>query len=102
VEERGHFLNPRLTSYLREHTEAREAGDTLSIMGTNRDRVSPVVWRVRDRITDDQVAVLVARFRAGELQADLATEYGVSRSTIKRLLARHGVRRYRPRGRQVT
>jgi hypothetical protein len=100
VEERGHFLNPRLASYLREYTEARKASDTASITSANSDSLSPTVWRVRDRLTDDQITTLVSRFQAGELQKDLADEYGVSRSTVKRLLVLHDIRRYRPRKRQ--
>jgi DNA invertase Pin-like site-specific DNA recombinase len=86
-----------LASYLRNRAEAREAGDALSNVLANRDDSTPTVWRVRDRLSDEQVTTLVARFQSGELQTELAAEYGVSRSTIKRLLARHGARRNRPR-----
>jgi hypothetical protein len=99
VDLRGHFLNPRLTSYLRERAEGREAGNAASITRANGDSFPSVVWRVRDRLTGDHVTALVSRFQAGERQRDLAVEYGVSRSTVKRLLAQHGARRYRRRSR---
>jgi DNA-binding MarR family transcriptional regulator len=70
-----------------------------SITSADRDGAQPVGWLVRDRLTDGQIAALVARFQAGELQKHLAAEYGVSRSTVKRLLTRHDARRYQPRTR---
>jgi DNA invertase Pin-like site-specific DNA recombinase len=51
------------------------------------------VWRVRDRLTDDDVLVLIADFLAGTSKRELAERYGVSFSTVKKILRTHGVRR---------
>jgi uncharacterized protein (DUF433 family) len=44
---------------------------------------------VRDRLSEADVREIVRRFRAGEPKHRLAAEYGMSLSTIKRLLRRH-------------
>jgi DNA invertase Pin-like site-specific DNA recombinase len=51
------------------------------------------VWRVRDRLTDDDVQVLAAEFLAGTSKRALAGHYGLSLSTVKNILRKHGVRR---------
>jgi DNA invertase Pin-like site-specific DNA recombinase len=51
------------------------------------------VWRVRDRLTDDDVRVLIADFLAGTSKRELAGRYDVSFSTVKNILRKHGVRR---------
>jgi len=45
-----------------------------------------------DRLTDDGIQTLIAAYRAGLTAAELATEYGVSLSTVKRLLRKHNGR----------
>jgi hypothetical protein len=57
----------------------------------------PTKRRVSDRLGDDQVASIIERFRAGTPMYVLAPEYGVSLSSIKRLLRAHDVRRRRSR-----
>jgi DNA invertase Pin-like site-specific DNA recombinase len=51
------------------------------------------VWRVRDRLTDDDVLALLADFLAGTPKRELAERYRVSFSTVKNILRKHGVRR---------
>ncbi|NWL12132.1 hypothetical protein DM793_12650 [Paenarthrobacter nitroguajacolicus] len=54
-------------------------------------------YRLTDRFTADELAQLVARYRAGEMSTALAREHGIAKSTFLRLLSEHGVRA-RPRG----
>ena len=51
------------------------------------------VWRVRDRLTDDDLQTLSAHFLAGTSKRELAERYGISFGAVKDLLRRHGVRR---------
>ena len=51
------------------------------------------VWQVCDRLTDDDVQVLMADFLAGTSKRELAERYGISFGAVKDLLRRHGVRR---------
>ena len=66
--------------------QAYEDGDTV------RGR-TPRVWRVRDRLTDDDINGLIADFLAGIPKRVLAEQHGVSFSTVKNILRQHGVRR---------
>lgn len=50
-------------------------------------------WRVRDRLTGDDLQVLIADFLAGTSKRELAERYEVSFSTVKNILRQHGVRR---------
>ena len=50
-------------------------------------------WRVRDRLTSDDVQVLIADFLAGTSERELAERYAISFSTVKNILREHGVRR---------
>lgn len=51
------------------------------------------VWRVRDRLTEDQVMQLIAEFLSGTSKRELAERYDLSFSTVKNILRRHGARR---------
>lgn len=51
------------------------------------------VWRVRDRLTDDDVQTLITEFLTGTSKRELASRYAVSVSTVKNILRKHGVRR---------
>lgn len=63
-------------------------GHTLTVSG----RASGV-WRVRDRLADDDVLVLITDFLTGTSKRELADRYAVSFSTVKNFLRKHGVRR---------
>jgi len=67
--------------------ERQNEPDESSVMGWTSS-----VWRVRDRLSDEDVSVVIARFKAGTPKHELATEFGLSSSSIKALLRRHGVR----------
>lgn len=51
------------------------------------------VWRVRDRLTEDDVQVLIADFLAGTSKRELAARYELGLTSVKNLLRKHGVRR---------
>jgi DNA invertase Pin-like site-specific DNA recombinase len=84
-------LLERLTE-ARSRTRLRGGEDPDSHTITFSGRVSGV-WRVRDRLTDDDVLTLIADFLAGTSKRELAERYAVSFSTVKNILRKHGVRR---------
>jgi hypothetical protein len=70
----------------------RAAGDHSA---TRSERQAPK--SLRTRLTDAMVAELVAAFRAGATGPKLADRYGVSLSSVKRVLRGSGARRHRAR-----
>jgi len=59
-------------------------------------------WRsVADRVSPIEVETLVERYRSGVKAAFLAREYGISLSSVRRILRQHGARR-RPAREEVT
>jgi hypothetical protein len=76
----------------RSRTRQRGGEDPDSRLVTVSGRTSGV-WRVRDRLTDADVHVLIADFLAGTSKGELADRYDVSFSTVKNILRKHGVRR---------
>lgn len=60
--------------------------------GSVRGRAA-VVWRVRDRLSDDDIAEIIERFQAGTAKRVLAAQYELSVSSVKSLLRQRGVRR---------
>jgi DNA invertase Pin-like site-specific DNA recombinase len=69
--------------------------------GEQQHEASEVTWgrtpgvrqRVRDRLTDADIELLIADFLAGTSKRVLADRYEISFSTVKRILRKHGVRR---------
>ncbi|GAB3001896.1 hypothetical protein LWP59_34555 [Amycolatopsis acidiphila] len=58
----------------------------ISVQSTGRtDRQ----WRVSDRLTDADVRLLVQAFEQGTPKWKLAEQYGISESSVKRLLRAH-------------
>ncbi len=51
------------------------------------------VWRVQDRLTDDDVQALIGEFLTGTSKRVLAERYAVSFSSVKNILRKHGVKR---------
>jgi hypothetical protein len=75
------LLNPMLEVLrrIREGDQRDEPGVQSSGSGTGS---APV----RDRLSEKDLSEIVDRFRAGIPKHKLATEYGMSQSTMKRLL----------------
>jgi hypothetical protein len=55
-----------------------------------RSAKSPRPWRVGDRLFDADIEQLIVAFAAGTSKKKLAAQYGVSRSSVRRLIERHG------------
>lgn len=51
------------------------------------------VWRVQDRLSDEDVAEIIGQFRAGTAKHALAVQFGISLSSVKTLLRQRGIRR---------
>jgi hypothetical protein len=85
-------LNPALTAYLRRWSEHVERGESLP---TPELPTHPAyrTWRVRDKLTDEDVQTLIRDFSAGIAKHLLAERYSISLGSVKRLLKQHGVRR---------
>jgi hypothetical protein len=54
------------------------------------------LWSLRERLNERTCADMIAAYRAGTTAASLATAYGVSLRSVKRLLAAAGARRKPP------
>lgn len=50
-------------------------------------------WQIKDRLTPADIDQLVESFKAGTTIPDLVARYGISRSSVKTLLRKRGVRR---------
>lgn len=74
----------------RASQRGRQEPDSHAIIVSGR---VPGVWRVRDRLSDEDVLALIAEFLAGTSKRMLAERYAVSFSTVKNILRKHGVRR---------
>jgi DNA invertase Pin-like site-specific DNA recombinase len=48
---------------------------------------------VTARLSSDDIARLIDRYQAGEIARMLAEEFGISHSSVKRLLRKHKARR---------
>lgn len=59
---------------------------------TSNDR-PPRVWRLRDRLSNDGVQDLIERYRFGVTMRELAAEFKISKSSVKKLLRENGIRR---------
>ena len=60
-------------------------------------KTGPLLHQAQKRLDPEQVARLIADYRAGELVNDLVNAYGIHRSTVLDHLKRQGVRRRRSR-----
>jgi len=78
-------LHEQLLAVLRR-IEARDQEDEPGVRSTGRGGgLAPV----QERLSDADVHEIITRFRAGTAKHRLAAEYGMSLSTMKRLLRRH-------------
>ena len=59
-----------------------------SVCSTGR---SPRNWRVSDRVSDSEASMIVLAFSRGTSKRELAERYGISESSVKRLLRRQRV-----------
>jgi hypothetical protein len=61
------------------------------------DGPDPRPWQVTDRLSPADIKTLVKSFLAGDTIRVLAERYGISTTSVKRLLREHGARKLPPR-----
>jgi hypothetical protein len=62
------------------------------------DGSDPQAWRVNERMSPEDGKALVKSYLAGSTIRLLSEQYGISGSSVKRLLRQHGARKLPPRG----
>jgi hypothetical protein len=90
----GSYLNRQdladsLVSAVRQLQQAQ--GQTCEPTSSVRSTRSPSQWRVGDRLSETDTERLFAAFTAGTSKRKLAKRYGISESSVKRLIRLHGV-----------
>jgi DNA invertase Pin-like site-specific DNA recombinase len=73
---------------LAKAVEADKPHERLSAASTGRAATG---WRVSDRLTDEDVAAIVERGREGVSKVKIAEAFGISHSSVKRILKAHGI-----------
>jgi hypothetical protein len=89
----GPYLNRRdladaLVSAVRQlrQAQAQTGEPAFSVRSTQTSSQ----WRVGDRLSEADTERLIAAFTAGTSKRKLAERYGISNSSVKRLVRRHG------------
>jgi hypothetical protein len=96
VAQAGRRLNPALRRHLREWRLRDPDEVRVRVAEVTALAPDPVPdWRICDRLTAEDEQALAASFRAGTAKHQLAERYGISLSSVKRLLRKHNVRRDR-------
>lgn len=90
-------LKTPLVAYLRRCATAAERGEALPAQPTQPSVYTAPKRHLRDRLTADEVEQLLADYRAGILRRDLAEQYGISISSLARIVRRHDTYRRRRR-----
>ena len=80
-------LANELVKTLQQLRQAQERGDDGAVSVRSNGR-SDRLWRVNDRLSGDDVRMLVRSFAQGTTKRELAGRYGISESSVKRLLRR--------------
>lgn len=88
----GFRLNSALRSYLRGRAGAAERGESPA---PAQPGSPPVAHRrrVRDRLSEHDLSMLVESFRNGTPAHVLAKRYGIGETSVKAVLRQRGVRR---------
>lgn len=85
--------------HLRELLKRIAAGDRTGGPGLNGEpNQAPATQprpprRLADRLPADAIPIMITQFLNGTTIQTLATRYGISRSSVKNILRRHGTRR---------
>jgi hypothetical protein len=58
-----------------------------------RSGQAPRVWRVSDRLSEADLCSLVCGYRTGTTARELAEQFNISKSSVKRLLRERSIRR---------
>ena len=88
-------MNPELMRYLEERPKD-QAQVSMKTSANYRARK----WRVKDRLSERDIAELIAAFIAGTTKHELAKCFGINLKSVKNLLREAGVKKpsgYSPR-----
>jgi DNA invertase Pin-like site-specific DNA recombinase len=85
-----------LVSVLERINEELPASEKESRL-ISADGPSPQAWRVNDRLASADIKSLLTSYLSGSTIRVLAEQYGISTTSVKRLLRQHGARKQRPR-----
>jgi DNA-directed RNA polymerase specialized sigma24 family protein len=83
-------LLPALVSAV-ERLRAKDA-DEPETGRSVRSEQTPRVWRVSDRLNEAELHSLVSHYLAGITARELAEQFKISKSSVKRLLRERGIR----------
>lgn len=61
----------------------------LSVASTGR---KPRVWSMEERLSPETITAMIADYRAGSIGKEIAEKYGISLSSVRRLMRKHGGR----------
>lgn len=86
-------LCEELVRTLRNLERVVAADDSSGLASVRSNGRSPRDWRVSDRLSDQEVSMIVMAFSRGTPKRELADRYDISESSVKRLLRSAGVRR---------
>jgi len=75
-----------------ERLRAKDA-DELETGCSVRSEQAPRVWRVSDRLSEADLCSLVSGYLVGLTARELAEQFKISKSSVKRLLRERGIRR---------
>lgn len=93
VEVMGRYSNrPDLLGPMLDVLRRIEQGDRTAEQGVRSTGRGGGLSPVRDRLSGEDVSEIIARFRSGVAKHKLAAEYGISPSSVKRILKARGVR----------
>jgi hypothetical protein len=81
-------LNDQLARYLRERPTEHERSPKPA---PSFPSYHAPPWRVRDRLSEQDIADLIAAFKAGTPKHELARHYGIRLRSLKKLLRENGV-----------
>lgn len=81
-------LNHQLAHHLRGHTvKSRPTSNPRGSLPL----YDVASWRLRDKLTPQDIADLVAAFQFGTSQKALAARYGIDVRSVRKLLREHGI-----------
>ena len=75
----------RLTKAVAADTPSKR----LSVTSTGR---KPRVWSMEERLSPETIVAMIADYHAGSIGKEIAEKYGVSLSSVRRLMRKHGGR----------
>lgn len=85
-------LNRSLADYLRRCADAAQQGETLPSPPARPSVYTAPKRYLRDRLSSQQIAQLLADYQAGTARRELAQQYDISIKSVARLAKRHGLR----------